>query len=341
MAEPEANHTIELDGRRLAWRSLGAGPPLVLVNGYSATAADWDPTLLGALAASFELICPDNRGVGDSQLGDPGELSIDAMANDLILLLDALGIEQASFAGWSMGGFAAQSLAMLAPARVRAMVLLATDPGGPAATLADPDVWARLTDNSGSPREQATRLLAVLFPPEVAVAIDRMFGEVVASARAALSPVALRAQERAIEAWHAREPPEPGPGTPAEPGPDRLSAPGPGTPAEPGPDRLSAPGPGTPAEPGPDRLSAPGPGTPPEPGADRLSAPGAGTPPVLAASGSLDVVIPPSNLKALAARWPGAKTEVFDGGGHAFMAQEPERLAATIVEFLAEVAPKA
>ncbi|HTR73535.1 MAG TPA: alpha/beta hydrolase [Solirubrobacteraceae bacterium] len=277
VAVPEAKHTIELDGRRLAWRSLGSGPALVLVNGYSATAADWDPTLLGALAASFELICPDNRGVGDSQLGDPGELSIDAMARDLIALLDALGLEQASFAGWSMGGFVAQTMATLAPARVRRMVLLATDPGGSAATLADPDVWGRLTDDSGSPREQATRLLSVLFPPEVAVAIDRMFGEVVAGARAALSPVALRAQERAIEAWHAREP----------------------------------------------------------------SGPGPGTPPVLALCGGLDVVIPPANLKALAARWPGAKTEVFDGGGHAFMAQEPERLAAAITGFLAQDAPEA
>ncbi len=289
VAEPEAKRTTELDGRRLAWRSLGSGPALVLVNGYSATAADWDPTLLGALAASFQLICPDNRGVGDSQLGDPSELSIEAMAGDLVSLLDALGLEQAAFVGWSMGGFVAQSLAMLEPARVRAMVLLATDPGGPSATLADPDVWARLTDNSGSPREQATRLLSVLFPAEVAIPIDRMFGEVVAAARAALSPVALRAQEHAIEAWHAREPLAPGPDMP--------------------------------------------------PGLDVPSTPG--VPPVLAACGSLDIVIPPANLKALAARWPGAKTEVFDGGGHAFMAQEPERLAATIAGFMAAVAPEA
>jgi pimeloyl-ACP methyl ester carboxylesterase len=271
VAETEAKRTIELDGRRLAWRSLGAGPPLVLVNGYSATAADWDPTLLGALAASFELICPDNRGLGDSQLGDPGELSIEAMAGDLIGLLDALGIDQAAFVGWSMGGFVAQSLATLAPARMRRMALLSTDPGGPSATLADPDVWARLTDRSGSPREQATRLLSVLFPPEVAAPIDRMFGEVVAAARAALSPKAMVAQEFAIEDWHAREPPAPGP--------DAL--------------------------------------------------------PVLAACGSLDIVIPPANTPALAARWPNAQTEVFDGGGHAFMAQEPERLAATIAEFMA------
>jgi pimeloyl-ACP methyl ester carboxylesterase len=289
VAEPEAKHTIELDGRRLAWRSLGSGPTLVLVNGYSATAADWDPTLLGALATSFQLICPDNRGVGDSQLGDPGELSIEAMAGDLVSLLDVLGLEQAAFVGWSMGGFVVQSLATLAPARVRAMALLATDPGGPSATLADPDVWDRLTDHSGSPRDQATRLLSVLFPPEVAVPIDRMFGEVVAAARAALSPAAMSAQEFAIEAWHAREPPAPG-----------LDVP---------------PWFGVPQ--GPD------------------------APPVLAVCGSEDIVIPPANVKALAARWPNAQTEVFGGGGHAFMAQEPERLAAAIAEFLAAAAPGA
>ena len=87
--------TIEIDGRRLAWRSCGAGRPLLLVNGYAASSADWDPALLQALGRSFQLICPDNRGAGASQLGDAFELTIDAMAADLERLLDALGIARA------------------------------------------------------------------------------------------------------------------------------------------------------------------------------------------------------------------------------------------------------
>lgn len=226
--------------------------------------------MLAGLARFFEVICPDNRGVGDSTLGDPDELTIDSMAADMESLLDARGIERAPVLGWSMGGFVAQQLFARAPARVESLVLLATDPGGPAAVLAEPRIWARLTDCRGRPSEQASRLISLLFPPALAPEIDRQFGPLVAAARAELSQIALRAQELAMVAWHAQEP----------------------------------------------------------------SGNSSASPPVLLACGNEDVVIPPQNLHALEARWPGARAEMFDGGGHAFMAQEPERLVSLIEEFL-------
>lgn len=187
-----------------------AAPPLLLINGYAATAADWDPTFIAALKRSFELICPDNQGVGASALGDVSRpLTIEAMAADLEALLDARGIEKLPIAGWSMGGFIAQALALRSPQRVEALVLLSTDPGGPDAVPADPAVWAQLTDNSGTPREQAARLISLLFPPVVATEIDRQYGEAVATARAALSPSALSAQVGAMDDWHATEQPRP------------------------------------------------------------------------------------------------------------------------------------
>jgi pimeloyl-ACP methyl ester carboxylesterase len=265
---------IELGGRRFAWRTLGIGPPLLLVNGYAATAADWDPTMLEELGRSFEVICPDNRGMGESGLGD-GELTVDGMAADLEALLDSLGLERVPMAGWSMGGFVAQRLARRAPGRVEAMALLSTDPGGPEAVLATPQAWARLTDHSGTPREQASRLISLLFPPELAPGIDREFGEVVAAARAELSLDPLAAQEAAMDAWHAE-------------GQGALAT---------------------------------------KRDADPL--------PVLIAHGSEDVVIPAANTEPLAARWPGARVELFAGGGHAFMAQEPRRVAELLSDFFA------
>jgi 3-oxoadipate enol-lactonase len=186
---------------RLSHRAVGDGPPLLLVNGYAATGEDWDPTFLAGLAESFEVICPDNRGVGGSELGVE-ELTIDGMAGDLETLLDALDVPRLAVVGWSMGGFVAQRLAARAPERVATLALLATDPGAPDSTDADPEVWARLTDHSGSAREQATRLISLLFPPPLAEQIDREFGEIVAAARAGLSPATLRAQEAAMDAWH-------------------------------------------------------------------------------------------------------------------------------------------
>lgn len=197
----------------LASTVLGSGPPLLLVNGYAATGADWDPTFLELLASEHRVICPDNRGLGGSPPAD-GELTIDSMAADLEALLDELGVERATVAGWSMGGFVAQRLARRAPARVAALALIATDPGGPEAVAAEPAVWQRLTDHSGSAREQASRLIPLLFPPALAPAIDEQFGELIAAGRAAMAPEALAAQERAMSGWHrqgAGAAPAPGP----------------------------------------------------------------------------------------------------------------------------------
>jgi pimeloyl-ACP methyl ester carboxylesterase len=197
-----------VEGRRLAWRLVGSGPPLLLVNGYAATGADWDPGFLAALAEGYEVICPDNCGVGESD-PRPGQLTVDAIAADLGAVLAARGIDSCPVVGWSMGGFAAQRLAETSPQAVSALGLLATDPGGDAAVESDPADWARLTDHSGPPREQASRLIALLFPPPTAEEIDREFGEVVAAARADLSPAVLRSQEEAMEAWHRGERPSP------------------------------------------------------------------------------------------------------------------------------------
>ncbi len=210
----ERRDAIDIDGRRFSYRVVGSGTPLVLLNGYSATAMDWDPVLLGALAESFEVICPDNRGVGESELGDlDSRLTIESMAGDVERLLDALGIEHTPVGGWSMGGFVGQRLAVRAPARVDALILLGTDGGGPSTVRARPEAWAQLVDHSGTFREQASRLIALLFPAPLVPMIDEAFGDMMAEARSTLSLVALAAQERAMAEWHASEPLPPDPAT--------------------------------------------------------------------------------------------------------------------------------
>lgn len=249
----------------LAWRRIGDGPPLVLINGYAATVDDWDPSFLAALSEHSSVICPENRGMGESALGSE-PVTVAAMAADVVALLDHLGIDEAAVAGWSMGGFVAQQLALSARDRVSHLILMATDPGGPAAIHCEGEVWRRLTDRSGTPREQATRLLGVLFPPDFAAVVDREFGEVVAAARSRLDPAALDAQEEAMAGWAAK---------PEFERPVQR---------------------------------------------------------IMAMAGSLDVVIPPENAATLAG--PDGRPELFDGAGHAFMAQEPARSAALTAEFL-------
>jgi 3-oxoadipate enol-lactonase len=136
------------------------------------------------------------------------------MAADAEALLDALGLERAVVAGWSMGGFVAQRLALRAPGRVAGLALVSSDPGGPEAVRADPAVWARLTDRSGTPRERASRLLALMFQPALAPEVDRRFGDLVAAGQAALPVATPAAQEAAMAAWHAVEQPGPAAGAP-------------------------------------------------------------------------------------------------------------------------------
>jgi len=194
--------TVAVGGREIGWRSIGSGPPLLLLNGYGGTAADWDPNFLAALADGFEVVLPDNRGMGTSSWGDDAEaLSVASMAEDVLALADRLALASFALVGWSMGGFIAQALATMQPNRVTGLALLATDAGGPDAVLADPEVWARLIDSTGTDREQASRLLGVLFPPELAAELDAQVGPLVAAARGAIDHRVLRAQEAAIDAW--------------------------------------------------------------------------------------------------------------------------------------------
>ncbi len=160
---------------------------------------------LGALAAHFRVVTPDNAGLGRSTIGE-GEAvgGTGGMTADCVALLDALEIERAAVVGWSMGGFVAQSLARAAPGRVGALGLISTHPGGADTVDAAPGVFGTLIDHSGTPREQATRLISLLFPPDRAAEADERFGDLVAAARAELPEPVLFMQEEAIVEWHNR-----------------------------------------------------------------------------------------------------------------------------------------
>src|SRR5438132_5658310 len=162
----EAIATIPVDGGRIAYRRLGSGRPLIVLNGLAATSADWDPSFIDRLASGNEIILLDNRGIGAST-DDGAPFDIAKLAGDTARLIEALEFERASVLGWSMGGFIAQTLAYNDPARLRKLILLSTDPGGTAAELASPAILGQLTDTSGTPHEQARRLLSLLFPSDL------------------------------------------------------------------------------------------------------------------------------------------------------------------------------
>ncbi|MGW4791316.1 threo-3-hydroxy-L-aspartate ammonia-lyase [Nonomuraea sp. NPDC004297] len=98
--------------------------PLLVIHG----GPDWDHTYLRDplfdLADHRDLIFPDLRGCGRSSRGLPdGHYTPDAATDDLVALLDVLGVARADVLGFSYGGLLAQRLALAAPGRVRRLVI--------------------------------------------------------------------------------------------------------------------------------------------------------------------------------------------------------------------------
>jgi 3-oxoadipate enol-lactonase len=104
----------------------GGGEAVVFSHGYLMDSAMFDPQV-AALAPEYRVLTWDQRGFGGSHA--TGEFSFWDSARDVVGLLDHLGIERAVLAGMSQGGFVSLRAALLAPERVRALVLIDSQAG--------------------------------------------------------------------------------------------------------------------------------------------------------------------------------------------------------------------
>ncbi len=107
-------------------------PVVVLSNSLGATRGMWDPQV-PALAERYRVVTYDARGHGESPAPE-GPYALDDLVDDVLALLDRLGVRRAHVAGLSLGGMTAMRLAAREPARVDRLVALATsakpDPQG-------------------------------------------------------------------------------------------------------------------------------------------------------------------------------------------------------------------
>jgi len=111
-------------GETLAYLEAGdpTQPALILVHGNMSSSFHFTP-IMDDLAKTYHVIAPDLRGFGDSTYHIPLE-SLHDLADDLEQFCQLLGIEHASFAGWSTGGGVIMSLAARYPARVDHLILI-------------------------------------------------------------------------------------------------------------------------------------------------------------------------------------------------------------------------
>lgn len=84
----------------------------------------WDPTFINPLAAARPIILLDNAGVGQS--GGEVPLTITDWAQNVIDVLNAIEVKQTDLLGFSMGGFAAQLIALNSPQLIRRLILAGT-----------------------------------------------------------------------------------------------------------------------------------------------------------------------------------------------------------------------
>ncbi|WP_158294566.1 alpha/beta fold hydrolase [Halomonas urmiana] len=118
---------IDHQGVAIAYEEAGTGLPIVLVHSFLGSGEIWRAQV-PVLAAQHRVINVDLRGHGGSgHLTEPFTL-YDAV-DDVIVVLDALGIQRAVWCGLSMGGMVALRAAIQHPQRVAGLILMDTDAG--------------------------------------------------------------------------------------------------------------------------------------------------------------------------------------------------------------------
>ncbi len=120
---------LNIDGIHIAFERRGKGAPLVLIHGYPLDHSIWDE-VASSLEGEFDLIVPDLRGFGESDVMEADDSIID-YATDIAGLLTRLKIKKAYLVGHSMGGYVALAFAREFPDRLSGLGMVSTQ------TLAD------------------------------------------------------------------------------------------------------------------------------------------------------------------------------------------------------------
>jgi pimeloyl-ACP methyl ester carboxylesterase len=149
---------FEVNGVRLHYVEAGRGTPVILVHGLACDhAANWMlPRVFQKVSRRYRVIALDNRGHGMSDKPyDPAQYGLE-LVDDVVRLMDHLGIAKAHVVGYSLGGFITLKLALRHPER-----LLSAAPCG-AGWSANPAEELKLLYNFSDDFEHGRGITALL-----------------------------------------------------------------------------------------------------------------------------------------------------------------------------------
>jgi pimeloyl-ACP methyl ester carboxylesterase len=178
MRDVELRH-VTVEGRRLAYRRHGSGPPVLLLHGGVSDDREWLPLMVD-VEADAEVVALDIPGCGGSEDPPPGCTLAD-LADVVAGTVRALDLGPVHLGGLSFGGGLALQVAISHPDVVASLLLLSAYAGWagslPPEEVAARRVWARsFLDESRptQPAELVPGLLGSELPPELAELLEEV-----------------------------------------------------------------------------------------------------------------------------------------------------------------------
>ncbi len=203
-AENAKTQFVESGNLKYAYRVVGkkSEVPVVMLQRFRGTMDDWDPAFINELGKERTVLVFNNAGVASSTGDVP--TTIKGMADHAAKFVRALGYEKVDVAGWSMGGFVAQVMAIEYPYLVRKLVLIGTGPGGGPDTPAPTEGVFEVATHPSYAEEDHQYLFFTMNEEDVSsvqASLDRISKSHGGNLETPTTPTVMQRQAQAIDAF--------------------------------------------------------------------------------------------------------------------------------------------
>ena len=115
--------TLHSNGIQMRCAEAGSGPAILFIHGWPESWFSWRHQLTGLAKAGYRVIAPDMRGYGDTDAPpNASDYSVDILARDVVGILDALEIDQATLVGHDWGAMVVWNTALFHPQRFNGVI---------------------------------------------------------------------------------------------------------------------------------------------------------------------------------------------------------------------------